>query len=123
MAGDYRVLTAKLDPYGKYLDMLSIDDNGLNIKDRTRLLIPEGMRTGWINYLQNLHSSTEKVIESARKSFWWPFINLDLKQRRRTCETCVEQSPSNPADQTKLHKPAVHPFQLIHADLGNYGGK
>ena len=45
LAGDYRVLTVKLGPYGKYLDMLSIGDNGLIIKDRTRLLIPEGMRT------------------------------------------------------------------------------
>ena len=45
LAGDYRVLTVKLGPYGKYLDMLSIGDNGLIIKDGTRLLIPEGMRT------------------------------------------------------------------------------
>jgi len=103
--------------------MLSIDDNGLIIKDGTRLLIPEGMRTRWIDYLQNLHSSPEKVIERARKSIWWPFINSDLKQRRRTCETCVERSPSNPSDQIKPHEPAIYPFQRIHADLGNYGGK
>jgi len=123
MEGDYRVLTVKLDPYGKYLDMLSIDDNGLIIKDGRRLLILESMRTRWINYLQNLHLSPEKVIERARKSIWWPFINSDLKQRRRTCETCVERSPSNLSDQMKPHEPAVNPFQPIHADLGNYGGK
>jgi RNase H-like domain found in reverse transcriptase len=45
LAGDYRVLTVKLDPYQKYLDLLSIDDNGLIIKDGTKLLILEGMRT------------------------------------------------------------------------------
>jgi len=123
MAGDYRVLTVKLDPFGKYLDMLSIDDNGLIIKDRTRLLIPEGMRTRWIDYLQNLHSSPEKVIERARKSMWWLFINSDLKQRMRTCKRCVKRSPSNLSDQIKPYEPAVYPFQCIHVDLGNYGGK
>ncbi len=45
MAGDYRVLTVKLDPYRKYLKMLSIDNNQLIIKDGTRLLDPENMRT------------------------------------------------------------------------------
>jgi hypothetical protein len=46
------------------LDMLSIGDNGLIIKDGTRLLIPEGMRTWWIDYLQNLHSSPEREPEN-----------------------------------------------------------
>jgi hypothetical protein len=45
LAGDYRVLTVKLDPYQKYLDLLSTDDNGLIIKDGTKLLILEGMIT------------------------------------------------------------------------------
>jgi Integrase zinc binding domain len=123
MAGEYRVLTVMLDPYGKYLEMMSIDDNGLIIKDRTRLLIPEGMITRWIDYLQNLHSSSEKVIERARKSLWWLFMDSDLKKQMRTCKMCVKQSPSNLSDQIKPYEPAVYPFQCIHMDLQNYGGK
>ncbi len=45
MAGDYRVLTVQLDPYRKYLNILNFDDNQLIIKDGTRLLDPENMRT------------------------------------------------------------------------------
>jgi Integrase zinc binding domain len=123
VAGDYRMPTVKLYPFVKYLDMLSTDDNGLVIKDGTKLVFPEATRIQWIDYLQNLHSSPQKVIKRARKSIWWPFINSDLKQQRITCKSCVKRSPSNPSDQIKLHKPAVYPFQCIHADLGNYSGK
>jgi hypothetical protein len=60
------MLTVKLDPYLKYLDMLSFNDNGFIIKDGTKLVIPEGMRTRWIDYLQNLRSST-RVNEATQK--------------------------------------------------------
>ncbi len=32
----------------KYLDVMSIDDNSLSIKDGTKLVIPEDMRSSWI---------------------------------------------------------------------------
>jgi len=51
LAGDYWELTVKLDPYVKYLDVLSIDDNGLIIKNRTKMVIPEEIRIWWIDYI------------------------------------------------------------------------
>ncbi len=38
----------KLDPYLKYLDVMSIDDNSLSIIDGTKLVIPGDMRSSWI---------------------------------------------------------------------------
>jgi hypothetical protein len=60
------MLTVKLDPLIKSLKMLSIDDNGLIIKDETKFVFPKGMRIWRINYLQSLHSSPEKVIKEPK---------------------------------------------------------
>jgi hypothetical protein len=87
-AVDYWELIVKLNPYVKYLDVLCIDDNGLIIKNTTNLVIPEGIRIWWIDYLQNLHPSPEKIIKRAKKYIRWVFINFYLKQRRRTWK-CV----------------------------------
>jgi hypothetical protein len=51
------------------LDVLSIDDNGLIIKNRTKMVIPEEIRIWWIDYLQNLPSSPEKIIKRAKKIY------------------------------------------------------
>ncbi len=44
------ILLSRVPDY--FTTLYGIDDNGLIIKDRTRLLIPEGMRTRWIDYLR-----------------------------------------------------------------------
>jgi hypothetical protein len=37
------MFVVKLDLYLKYLDVMSIDDNSLSIKDGTKLVIPKDM--------------------------------------------------------------------------------
>ena len=85
----------KLDPYYKEVERLFIDESGLLCHD-DQVVVPHPLRSGFIDYLVELHASPEKMITCARKSIWWQFMNADIKQHWRTCRTCVERSPSKP---------------------------
>jgi hypothetical protein len=121
---DYRaeVWPPKLEPFRKKKDELSIED-GLLVKSGEALVIPEALRSRYLDYLSMGHLSPEKAIQRARRSVWWPHMSNELHQRRRNCKTCVERSPSNPTEPLKPHEPALYPFQKIHMDMAFYGGK
>jgi len=50
-------------------------------------------------------------------------MNSELQREHRSCKTCIEKSPSNPADHQLVHEPATFPFQFLHIDFGQYAGK
>ena len=41
----------------------------------------------------------------------------------KTCESCVERAPSNRPEAEIHHEEATYPFQFLHIDLGQYGGR
>ena len=87
-----------------------------------RLFVPVQLRKRFIDLLKLLHSHPNKMVARARRSLWWPFMNAELQREHRACKTCVEKSPSNPADNLLVHEPATYPFQVIHVDFGEYAG-
>ena len=87
-----------------------------------RLFVPEQLRRRFIDLIKMLHSHPNKMVARARRSLWWPFMNAQLQQEHRQCKTCIENSPSNPADNLITHEPATYPFQYVHLDFGNYAG-
>ena len=116
----HRILP-KLDPYYKEVERFSIDESGLLCHD-DQVVVPQPLRNRFIDHLVGLHASPEKMITRARKSVWWPFMNADIKQRWRTCRTCVERSPSKPAEPIRPRQITTYPFQIVHMDLGSYAG-
>ena len=113
---------ARLGPYYRELDRFSIDEDGL-LCHNDRIVIPQSLRSRYLDYLVHLHASPEKMKARARKSLWWPFMSSDIQQKWRACRTCVERSPSNKKESVKPRQISKYPFQIVHMDLGNYAGR
>jgi len=115
-------LKVSLDPYWRERDEFHIDKDGF-LCHNNRLVIPKPLRSQYLDYLVFLHQGTDKMLQRARQSMWWPFMNVDIKKLAQVCRTCVERSASNPAEPLRTHDPVSYPFQALHLDLGNYAGK
>ena len=48
---------------------------------------------------------------------YWPNMDVDITNAALTCEECVSQLPSLPAEPLKKHQPATRPFKIIHTDI------
>ncbi len=48
---------------------------------------------------------------------------VDIKNVAKTCESCVERAPSNRPEAERHHEPASYPFQFLHMDLAQHGGR
>jgi len=114
-------IEVQLDPYYRQVNRFSIDESGLLCYD-DRLVIPQSLRKRFVDHWTHLHASPEKMISRARKSIWWPFMTAEIKQRWRNCRTCVERSPSKPAESVKARETTQYPFQILHMDIGSYAG-
>ena len=115
------VVEPNMEVYVKEWGHLYFDENGLICHDG-RVLIPKVLRPRYLEYLVQLHASAGKMKARARKTIWWPFMNKHIDDKARSCPTCIERSPSKRPEPTKPRSPAQYPFQILHADLAQYGG-
>jgi len=113
--------TEHMSKYYKELEKFSLDENGLLCYD-DRVVIPKSLRSRYVDLLVHLHASPTKMKARARRSIWWPTMNAQIDERWRQCRTCVEKSPSNKPEPTKPREISKYPFQIMHMDLGSYGG-
>jgi hypothetical protein len=70
-----------------------------------------------------LHQGAKKMEERAKRSIWWPYISRDVKNVAKTCEPCMERAPSAQAEEIVSHEEALFPFQFLHMDLAQHGGR
>ncbi len=103
-------------------DDLFFDTDGFIIYG-DKLFVPTELRTTYLKRLLAMHQGAHKMSERAKKSIWWPFINRDIKNVAKTCESCVERAPSNRQEAEMQHEQAIYPFQFLHIDLAQYGGR
>jgi hypothetical protein len=103
-------------------DDLYFDTDGFIVYGE-KLFVPTELRTTYLKRLLAMHQGAHKMSERAKKSIWWPFINRDIKNVAKTCEPCVERAPSNRQEDQKQHEQAIYPFQFLHIDLAQYGGR
>jgi FPC/CPF motif-containing protein YcgG len=61
--------------------------------------------------------------QKSQKIYQVGIYQLLFEATKENLKMCVKRFPSNMSNQIKMHEPAVYPFQSIHADIGNYGGK
>ena len=103
-------------------DDLFFDTDGFIVYG-DKLFVPAELRTTYLKRLLAMHQGAHKMCERAKKSIWWPFINRDIKNVAKTCEPCVERAPSNRPEAEVQHEEATYPFQFLHIDLAQYGGR
>ncbi len=111
-----------LRQYFPFKDDLYFDQDGFVVYNQ-RLFVPSQLRQTYLKRLLAMHQGAHKMEERAKKSFWWPYISRDVKNAALSCQSCVERAPSNRPEPEVHHEQAIYPFQFLHIDLAQYGGR
>jgi len=113
---------AILKPFCNYEDEISQDEEGL-IFYRDRLFVPKSLRKAYLDRLIGMHQGAGKLLQRARRTLWWPFMKNDINNAAKSCRSCAERTPSNPAEPLLHHEDASYAFQAVHADLAMFNGQ
>ncbi|XP_003729725.2 uncharacterized protein K02A2.6-like [Strongylocentrotus purpuratus] len=108
-------LPLSLTPYFSFRDELSVTDD-LIFKGE-RLVIPKQMRRQIKEELHIGHNGVEGTLRRAREYVYWPGMNKEIKEWIQTCETCQENSVSQPAQPLMSHPISDRPWSRIGIDL------
>jgi hypothetical protein len=111
-----------LRPFLRYINEIHIDPHGF-ICFNGRLFIPTSLQSKMIEQLKKLYKGVKKMRARARKSIWWPCMNIDIKNAAQECDSWKEWAPSIQADAKVHHKPATFPFQFVHSDMASCNGQ
>ena len=80
------------------------------------MLIPRKLRKSILDGLHAAHQGVTGMKLNAREGFFWSGLDADIKQRRKECQTCKENAPSQPNEPLILTPPPKMPsnkFPLI----------
>jgi hypothetical protein len=77
-------------------------------------VVPKALVQTYLKHLLSMHQAALKMLAQAHRSFWWPYMALDIKAYSKTCLTCKESKSSNPAALILTNEPALYLFQFIH---------
>ena len=116
-------LPVALRPFWDARHQLAIDSTDDMIVFGARIVLPKSMVKQTIQTLLGMHQGASKMRQRARLSLYWPHMDTDIANAAATCEECVSQLPSLPAEPLQPHKPATRPFEILHADLGEVDGR
>jgi hypothetical protein len=116
-------LPLALRPYWDARHQLAIDDADDMLVYGARIVLPRSMVKETIQTLVGMHQGASKMRQRARLSLYWPHMDVDIAHAAASCEECVSQLPSLPAEPLQHHEPATRPFEFLHADLGEVEGR
>jgi hypothetical protein len=89
-----------------------------------RVVIPNELQKQVLSELHTEHTGISRMKAIARSFIWWPNLEADIERLVKACPRCQEQR-NKPAITTPTH-PWVYPggpWERVHADFAEYGGK
>jgi hypothetical protein len=116
-------LPLALRPFWNVRHGLAIDDCDDMLVYGPRIVLPRILVKDTLQTLLSMHQGASKMRQRARLSMYWPNMDVDITNAASTCEECVSQLPSLPAEPLKKHQPATRPFEIIHTDIGEVEGR
>ncbi|ELT89575.1 hypothetical protein CAPTEDRAFT_30604, partial [Capitella teleta] len=57
------------------------------------IVISASPQSDMLNIIHESHLSIEKMKSHARSALFWPIINSDIEQTKRSCATCAKHCP------------------------------
>merc|ERR1711888_369978 len=89
----------------------------------TRIMVPKGARKRLLALLHESHLGEGAMIATARRLWWWPAMNNEVRELYRNCQACQVEC------RAQERQPAVMPdnllrlgvFELVGTDLFQVG--
>ena len=111
----------QLKEFWNFRDELTVV-NGLILKGH-KLVIPNALRPKMIEVLHQGHFGTEKTLNRARDTMFWPRISAEITDMVLNCSVCLERRNSNPKEPLKPHNTPDYPWQTVATDLFMWEGQ
>ena len=111
----------QLKEFWNFRDELTVL-NGLILKGH-KLVIPNALRPKMLEVLHQGHFGTEKTLNRARDTVFWPRISAEITDMVLNCSVCLERRNSNPKEPLKPHNTPDYPWQTVATDLFMWEGQ
>ncbi|KAF7647499.1 hypothetical protein LDENG_00171560 [Lucifuga dentata] len=110
-----QAVTPKLRSFWTYKEELTTD-SGLIFKGN-RVLIPDLLRSEFLQKIHSGHSGAEASLRKARKSVFWPGITRDVQNYIGNCNTCNSLQQKQPKETFTDHQIPSLPWSKLGMDL------
>ena len=88
-----------------------------------RIVIPQKLRKEMLNRLHTSHQGIERTKRRARQLIYWPNIDNDISNTRKSCIECQKYLPSNQKEPIAHDEIPARVFQQVSSDYFQYAGK
>ena len=115
-------VASELSSYAKRATELTVAEGCLVFGGR--VVIPKVLQKEVLAELHAEHTGITRMKAIARSFVWWPTLDNDIEHLVKACPACQEQR-HKPATTTPTH-PWIYPdgpWERVHADFAEYGGK
>ena len=82
-----------LKPFFSFRDELYVDNHV--VMRGTKIIVPESLRSQYMQQLHKNHMSTDSTTKLARDYFYWPKISEDIDNFVDKCDPCNSTKPKN----------------------------
>ena len=100
--------------------MLSVYGNIIYMGNR--VVMPEELRNRTLETLHSAHQGTTSMRLRAERNLFWPNMARDIANKRMSCISCDETSPSQSPEPPITPESPEYPFQHIRSDFYNLKG-
>ena len=81
-----------------------------------RVVIPSKLQLKILHELHNGHIGISRMKELARSYFWWPNLDLDIENKVKSCQNCLETRQNPPKADLHPWPYPDKPWSRIHVD-------
>lgn len=97
-------------------------ERGLLFLDH-RLVIPTKLQERLAIWLHEPHLGIEKTLARARKLYYWPGMNGQIKGIVQSCSVCEKFHRNNQKEPLVQEESPKYPFEMVAMDLFEYAGR
>lgn len=97
-------------------------EHGLLFVDH-KLVIPAKLQGKIAKWLHDSHFGIEKTLARARKLYFWPGMNTQLKEMIASCNICEKFKRNNQKEPLIQEQNPKYPYHIVSMDLFEYAGR
>lgn len=110
-----------LHPYWSVRDELYIKDEFTYRGEQ--LIIPETLRSEYLTKIHEGHLGTQKCIERARQSLYWPHMSAEIKETVARCSICQRHANQQQREPLIPHVVPELPWNKLGMDIMDFQNK
>lgn len=107
-------------PYWTFRHELTSHDGLLS--KQGRVIVPSSSRPTILHKLHAAHRGPEITIRHARRCVFWPGINSQVTDLRKTCAICAQYRQQHPREPLQPYPVPTLPWHLVSQDLFELNG-